>query len=131
MDIAARLAAIWLIMLVAGFANGAMRDRFMAPALGKRVALPISGITLSLMVFVIIHFSVAGFGAMVTGGWLLLGTVWVLITLVFEVVYTLRKGVALFAVFSVHRGNFFVLVLLVTLVTPLICAHWQGLVSAT
>lgn len=128
MSVAAKVVLVWFMMLLIAIVNGGVRNKVLAPAVGRRRALPLSGLILCALVFAVVCIACRWFEPMAVGGWLLLGVVWVLMTLFFEVFFTLRKGVSLLSLFSVHRGNLFILVIAVTLLAPLLCAYGQNLI---
>lgn len=113
---------VWLLMALVAVLNGMARDFLLAGLLGDRIALPLSGISLSLLIFAISWLTLPWFGSVGSRDCLRLGVMWVLATLAFE--YLMGYFVAgrsleeINRVFDLSGGNLFILVLLVTLVSP-------------
>ena len=121
---------IWLVIALLAMVNGAVREKFLAKWLGKKWALPLSGVTLSLIVFLVtlnmLHY--VSFATPV--GFIGLGFFWLAITLVFEYSMglivekkTLRE---ISQVFNVKKGDLFILVLLTAAFSPLLVAWLNG-----
>ena len=122
---------LWLLMMVAAVMNGLLRDLVLQQILGHRIALPLSGLTLMMLIFAISYFSVPGLRLVKVSQYLLLGVLWVGLTLVFE--FTFGRYVAdkswqeLWQVFNVTQGDLFALVLIFTALAPLLAARLRGL----
>lgn len=128
-----RVCAIWFVLLVAAMANGTLRDQWLHPVLGYSLAMPLSGIILALLVFLVTWLAVPWLGGQTAKRFLYTGVLWVCLTLLFEVVFghyvrELSWG-ALLRVFDIADGNLFTLVLLSALVSPVTAAHLRGLIT--
>ncbi len=124
---------IWLLMMLVAIANGVFREQILAPYLGQDIALPVSGISLSVLVLMVSYISLPFFGRHSASTFLLIGTQWLLMTLVFEFVfghYVVGKSwQTLLQVFNVSSGDLFLLVLLVSLLGPYLAARLRGMLN--
>lgn len=124
-------AAIWFAIAILAVANGAFREQILIPQLGKLVALPLSGISLSLLVLVVTGLTVHLFGTQTAETFFMIGLQWVLMTLTFEFLfghYVVGKSWAeLLKAFQFWKGDLFTLVLIVSLVAPWLMAKWRGI----
>ncbi|NNG12652.1 MAG: hypothetical protein HKM88_05310, partial [Halobacteria archaeon] len=119
MNLLLRATGIWLVMLLAAILNAALREQLFAPWLGKTAALPLSGITLSALVFGITLVFIPRFGNLRTSLYFTIGLVWVMLTLAFEFLLghfllgqSWRETTQ---VLNLTQGNLFALVLVVSL----------------
>jgi len=125
-SMAFRAAVIWLLIACFAVGNGIIRENILAPELGETLALPLSGLTLSIIVFMVTYFSFNFIGAKAKTTCIFIGAQWVFMTLIFE--FTFGHFVAdkswsdLLQVFNVATGDLFLLVLLISLLSPCIVA---------
>jgi hypothetical protein len=131
MKLLLRATGLWLVLLLTAILNAALREQLFAPWLGKTAALPLSGITLSLLVFGITLISIPRFGNLRSTRYFTIGLVWVVLTLTFEILLghfllglSWRETAR---VLNVTQGNLFVLVLVVSLLSPWLAARLRGL----
>ena len=117
-----RCAAIWGVIACLAIVNGIVREVFVTPQLGEITALIVSGLTLSLIVFVVTFVAFGFLGADKTSTCLYIGLQWVLMTLILEVVigrYIANKSwFEIAQVFDVTRGDLFILVLFTSMLSP-------------
>jgi hypothetical protein len=127
-----RVIGIWILFVVVALLNAGIRELLLAPVIGEKLALPVSGILLSIFIFLItlrlvifLHISGA------TDFWLV-GIVWAFLTLLFEFLFgyymVSESWERLLAVFNILEGDLFILVLLVTAVSPYIAAKIRALI---
>ena len=125
-----KAAAIWFVIALLAIANGIFRDNILAPGIGQSMALPVSGLVLGAIVFIVtfICFPLFANGTAVT--YLLIGAQWVLMTLVFEFVfghYVIGKSWhSILQVFNIMKGDLFIFVLLVSFISPTLVAKIKG-----
>lgn len=126
-----RAAIVWLIIAGFAIANGALREQFLAPAFGAPIALPVSGILLSAIVFLVTwccYRLIAGCNKLT---YLLIGLQWVLMTLLFEFLFghfvAHKTWTEIFRTFDFMQGDLFLFVLTVSLVSPLVVASIKRL----
>ena len=106
---------IWLCFIPVAILNGGLREYVLVEAIGEEWALPVSGIILSVCIFLITWLPSKD-------GWLI-GIGWALLTIVFEFAAGLAGGSTvseLLAAYNPLSGNLWLLVLLTTLLSPVI-----------
>lgn len=125
-----KASTVWMILVIVAIANGIFRENLLAPGFGPETALPVSGITLCVLVFAIAYFSAPFFGANTGPVFFGIGLQWVLMTLVFEFVFghfvAGRSWIAILQAFNIMTGNLFLVVLLVSLFSPYVAAKLRG-----
>jgi hypothetical protein len=123
---------IWLILVIVAIGNAMIRERLLAPAIGAELALPASGVLLSLFIFVVAFVAVPFFGSTENKAYVFVGILWFALTFAFEFVF--GRFVAgkpwheIVQVFDITRGNLFILALLATLISPWLSARLRGLI---
>jgi hypothetical protein len=121
---------LWLYILLFAILNGAVREAVLVPLLGQQVALPLSGVILSLLIFVVSLVFIRSLQvASVPRAWLV-GAFWLTLTLAFEFLfghYVLGASwVDLLASFSPENGNLWLLVLFSTLCSPFLAGKTRS-----
>ncbi|SFM70155.1 hypothetical protein SAMN04487963_3419 [Marinobacter zhejiangensis] len=115
-------AAVWLLIAVLAVLNGFLREAILQPLLGARLALPVSGVALALIVLIVTFVCFRW----LAGPYWLIGIQWVVMTLLFEFGFghyvAGKSWPELLQTFNVLRGDLFVLVLLVSLIAPRLVA---------
>ncbi len=128
-----RAALIWLLIACLAVANGVLRENVMAPITGMGMALPLSGISLSLIVLVVSYFSLGFLGVRTAAIYWLIGLQWVVMTLAFEFLFghfvVGKSWSTLLQTFNLAKGDLFLLVLLVSLVSPYLMARLKGIIK--
>ena len=118
---------IWCIIVVFAIANGIFRESFLELYLEESIALPISGITLSIIIFTITFLSFKLIEKNRPLIYLYIGIQWVVMTLLFEFLFghfVMKKSwQELLQVFDVFEGNLFLLALLTSLFSPIIVSR--------
>lgn len=119
-------------MAVAAIVNGGLRDKVIAKTIGDNIALPLSGFSLSVIIFTIVYFTIAVFGKVSGNTYILVGLFWLVITLIFEFGFGHYIGGKpwheLFQILNITTGNLFLLVLIVTTVSPWLVAKLKDLI---
>ena len=118
---------IWLCFIPVAILNGGLREYVLVKAIGKEWALPVSGITLSVCIFLITWLLLPRMIKAFTSkdGWLI-GIGWALLTIAFEFAVGLAGGSTvseLLAAYNPLSGNLWLLVLVTTLLSPIIVKH--------
>ncbi len=125
-----RALTIWWLILACAFANGALRELVLIPALGSRAGLIISGLLLSSAVLALALLSVRWMGAADDRKALAAGMLWLVATLAFEFGFGIgvqHKALqAMLAAYSFADGNLWPVVLLVTLLAPFVACRVRG-----
>lgn len=123
----------WLVMVLAAIANGLLREKVLNVYLGESLALPVSGILLSVFILVIVYKAVDYIMPKTVFTCLALGIFWVSLTLMFEYglgYFVLGKEISeINQVFNLSSGNLFLWVVVVTLLSPLLIAHLKGYIG--
>ena len=126
-----KAVALWLVVLAAAVANAALREKLLAPWLGRRPSLPLSGLLLSGLVLLISWVTMPFIGSSSEAVYHQVGLLWFLLTLSFELLlgrFLMRKPWReILQVFNLRKGDLFFLVLIATLVSPRLAAELQGL----
>ena len=122
---------IWLVMVLAAIVNGLFREKVLTPLTGAEFALPLSGILLSLLIF-IIAFLLISFIHETTGrAYLMIGLLWVALTVSFEYLFghfvMERSWQEINQVFNVKAGNLFIAAVLTSAIAPWLVAKIRGL----
>jgi len=121
---------IWFVIAVFAVINGAFRESVLVPSFGQSVALPISGLSLSIIVFMVSYFSFSLFRVKSYRSYLFIGIQWVLMTLIFEFVFghyvASKSWSEILQTFNILKGNLFIIVLLVSCISPLLVAKIKG-----
>ena len=115
---------IWFYFIPIAILNGGLREYVLVKTIGAEWALPVSGITLSVCIFLITWLLLPRMIKAFTSkdGWLI-GIGWALLTIVFEFAAGLAGGNTvseLLAAYNPLSGNLWLLVLLTTLLSPVI-----------
>jgi len=126
-----RALAVWLGILLLANLNGAVRELWLIPAMGHIPGRALSTLVLSVLVFLITWLTVGWIRPVSTGDAMLIGVVWLLLTLGFEFLvghYVFHKPWAeLTEDYNVARGRIWPLVLVVVLFAPLWTARIKGI----
>ncbi len=125
-----KAAALWLILLVVAIGNAAIRELVLTPTLGPDIALPASGLLLALLILGFALLVLPLFGARDGTDYLVVGAVWLALTLAFELVLGhLVMGQSwgeLARVLDPRTGNLFLLALASALISPWLAARLRG-----
>ncbi len=132
LNLALKAGSLWLVLAVLAVVNGLFREKVLVPGLGLDLALPLSGLILALMIFVMAYVAIPWFGENTATGFLLVGMQWVIMTLLFEFLFghyvAGKSWQDLLQVFNVLKGDLFLVVLVVSLFAPCLAARKRGLV---
>jgi hypothetical protein len=125
-----KICIIWLIIAFLAVLNGLLREAVLSEQMGARLALPVSGIILCLLVLLITDLLLPWLGQQTTRTYFTIGAVWVCITLIFEFVFghyvAGKSWHELRQVFNLLNGNLFILVLLTSFIAPYTAARFRG-----
>ena len=128
-----KAAGIGVIIAVFAMANGVLREKLLVPNIGNTKALPMSGMTLSLLVFLITYFSIPALRKHTGTTFIFIGSQWVLMTILFEIVFghcvAKKSWKELAQVLNVFKGDLFTLVLLSSLLSPYLTAGLRGMLE--
>lgn len=121
---------IWCILVVCAVFNGLLRENILNPFWGEDIALPVSGLILSLIILAVTWLFIPFIGARQTMDYWLIGALWLGITLAFEFLlghYVMGKSWKdILQVFNLFKGNLFLLTLLASTLAPWLMARIRG-----
>lgn len=115
---------IWLFFIPVAIINGGVRECVLAKVVGEALALPVSGITLSVCIFLTTWLLLFRITKDITSkdSWLI-GICWSVLTIAFEFAVGLAGGNTTSELLNAYdplTGNLWLLVLLTTLLSPVI-----------
>ena len=120
---------IWLCFIPVAILNGGLREYALVKAISEKWALPISGITLSVCIFLITWLLLPRITkAVTTQDCWLIGICWSVLTIAFEFAAGLANGntiTELLTAYNPLTGNLWVLVLVTTLLSPVITKNYR------
>jgi hypothetical protein len=122
----------WLLLMVLALGNGLAREYWLQPWLGPETALPLSGLTLALLILLVSLILARPLEWNRAAGAWLAGLLWLSLTIGFEFGFG-RYGLSrswdqMFAVYDPRSGNLWLLVLASSLCSPWLAARLRGLV---
>ncbi len=124
---------VWLLIVVAAILNGLLREKVLVSMVGTEAALPASGVLLAILVFLIALISVPFLGPADTKACIRIGLYWLVLTLSFEFLFGYfivgKPWREIVQVFNVHKGDLFIVVLLVTGFSPWLAAKTRGMLD--
>lgn len=112
---------IWLCFIPVAILNGGLREHVLNRALGEKWALPVSGIVLSICIFLISWLLLPRIGRISAKNCIITGLLWTFLTILFEFASGLAGGSTLrelVAAYNPMTGNLWLLVLATTLLSP-------------
>jgi hypothetical protein len=121
--------AAWCVILCLAVANGALREALLIPALGRQAGLVLSGVLLSVLNLLVAYgFARLAGGLAILQG-LLIGLLWLCLTLAFEFtfgLYVRHKPLAeLLDAYTFKDGNIWPMVLVATFLAPSLAARFH------
>ena len=126
-----RLVLIWFGLLVLAVLNGGFREALLVPRFGRAVAQALSTVMLSLLIAVLGWLALPWIGPRTLQDAWTVGVLWVVLTLAFEFLaghFLFGKPwPELFADYDVFAGRIWVIVPIVTLMTPIVAFTKSGL----
>jgi len=129
-NILLKATGIWLVIVIAAIFNAVFREKILLPVIGSGFALPLSGVLLSILVFLITFVSISFIGSSVAKIYLLIGLLWVVLTLSFELLFGRfivgKPWHEIMQVFNIQKGDLFIVALFVTAISPWVAAKARG-----
>lgn len=125
-----RSVIVWFGLLALAIGNGAAREAFLTPRVGSGLGHGISTIALSIAILLVGWFAIPWIGPQsVQESWLI-GVIWVTMTVAFEFLgghfIFGRPWNLLLADYNILAGRIWVMVLIVSLVTPVVAFTRRG-----
>ncbi len=126
-----RATCVWLALLAAAFANGALRELALTPMVGMAAAAPVSALILAAVITAaawwLVRSTRSSHGL---ADWLAVGLLWVLLTAAFEFGFfhyvAGEPWTDLIANYDPRRGAWFGLVQLANLLAPPAFGTWHA-----
>ncbi len=126
-----KTAGVWLVMVVLAILNAGIRENVLTPAIGETISLPVSGITLSALIFAAAYVAMPFFGPQEQKTYVMVGCMWAAFTVAFEFLfghYVMgREWHDIMQVLNIGKGDLFLVALLVTVMSPWLAAKVRGL----
>ncbi len=126
-SIVARSAGAWLILVILAVLNGALREALLVPSLGPRIAVPLSGLLLSALIFLaaLAVFPFLGIASS-SRAWQA-GMLWLVLTVAFEFLFGRfvlgDPWAKLFEAYKIWNGDPWVMVLAAALCSPFLAGR--------
>ena len=119
---------IWLCFIPVAILNGGLREYVLTKAIGEKWALPVSGITLSVCIFLITWLLLPLVTKAITSKdcWLV-GICWGVLTIAFEFIAGFADGNTMtefLAAYNPLTGNLWLLVLASTFLSPIVTKNF-------
>ncbi|MDR0726690.1 MAG: hypothetical protein LBF37_01350 [Rickettsiales bacterium] len=111
-------------------ANAGLRELVLTPILGN-ISLPISGITLGILIFLLTYLCIPLLGKHKKQLYLKMGILWAFATIIFEFILGLLTGQSLSRMLNAYNiliGNLWLAVILFIIVTPVIGAKLRKVI---
>jgi hypothetical protein len=127
-----KAGALWVILVILAILNGIIRETLLVSIFGPRLALPLSGILLAVLIFAVTVVLIPWLGRLTAPYYWLVGMLWACLTVIFEFSFGLYVGghslETLLAAYDLTSGNLWLAVLIMTLVSPYLAARRRGMV---
>lgn len=131
-SLAWRALLAWTLIMPLAILNGILREILISPLLGYRIALPLSGILLALLILGLTWTALPMLGPLAARRCRMIGTGWLALTVAFE--FGFGRMVAgkswsdLLQAYDVMSGNLWPAVLAVTAAAPWLMAKLRGII---
>lgn len=120
-----KILVIWLVILLFAILNGGFREFVLTPNIGLTNSLIISGLLLSVVIFVITYIVLSWLNSRKSSFLLLVGVIWLSLTIAFEFTFGLAQGKTLASLLEAYMfkdGNIWPIVLVVITFSPRLAA---------
>ena len=118
---------VWLVLLVAAFINGGIRELLIVPRVGEQIGHVIGVVVFSGAIFGVTAVFVKALGPLPSSTLLYIGLFWLILSLLFECGffhYVMHEPwEKLLADYNIFRGRLLIVVWLTTLFSPLVCGR--------
>jgi hypothetical protein len=126
-----RAVLIWGALLVIASINGIAREAVLIPRVGEVAGRALSTLTLSAFIVILTWISIDWIAPLSSREAWAVGVIWVVLTLAFEFLaghYVFHNAWSrLLEDYHVIRGRIWILVLIITLMSPRVCAGLRNL----
>lgn len=123
-----KIILIWCCMIPIAIINGGFREYVLEKFLSLQYALPISGIVLSGLIYIIARLLLPSIRDLSKGDCILTGILWVILTVSFEFYFGLSSGTTwkeLLKAYNPFTGNLWIMVVIITLISPMLVCRKQ------
>lgn len=120
---------IWILIIPLAILNAGMRDNILNK-LGN-LALPLSGIILSICVFVVAFLLIPKINKCTKVDYLVFGLIWFILTNTFDLLMYISQGGGFFDLLNAYNfltGNLWIVVVLSTMFAPIIVAKTKKII---
>lgn len=129
--VAIKILVIWLLMVVTAILNGLFREQVLKNLVSTGWSVPISGVILSILIFLIVYLFLPWLGRLEVHQYWLTGIAWLVLGLSFEFVFGyFVRGMSIqqiLQVFNIMKGDLFILTQLTVLLSPIVAAGLRDL----
>ena len=127
-----KACVIWVLLLALAVGNAAAREKLFEHWFEPRLALLLSGVSLSILIFLATLLSVRWLKARTVAQYWLVGVLWLIMTVLFEFLFghyvAGHSWETLWQAYQFPLENLWLLVLFVILVSPYLSARLRRLV---
>lgn len=119
---------VWLCLIPVAILNGGLREHLLCPLVGQSCALPLSGLSLSLLIFLVTWTLLPLAGRFRRSECLAVAILWPLLTAAFELLAGLSSGFTLKELAEAYNpsmGNLWLLVILSTAISPIVTIQYR------
>jgi hypothetical protein len=112
---------IWLAIIPCAILNGGLREKVLVPLMGMKRALPLSGILLCVLIFLVTWFLLPLLEPQTGKTYILIGLCWLVATVLFEYLMGLSNGTSrevMLQAYNITTGNLWLVVVLFTAIVP-------------
>lgn len=116
---------VWLLFIPCAILNAALREKILAPWLGSRWALPLSAITLCLLILLVTWILLPKIARQKKAVYVAIGILWSLLTVLFETTMVIARGGSgkeLLEAYDITTGNLWTVVVLFVAIAPCLIA---------
>ena len=125
----AQAILIWILIIPLAILNGGLRENVLNK-LGD-IALPLSGIILSICIFVVAFVLIPKIKHCNKGDYLIFGLLWFILTNIFDLLMYLSEGGGFFDLLNSYNflsGNLWILVVFTAFVAPMLVAKIKKII---
>jgi drug/metabolite transporter (DMT)-like permease len=122
---------IWFLIVPLAILNGGLRESIIEPYLGSSIALPLSGIILSVLIFLISYLLIPKIGKHKINFYILIGIIWFILTNLFDLLMNVvenRPMSDFIIMYDITTGNLWCIVVAVCLTSPILVAKIRKLI---
>ena len=122
---------IWLSIIPLAILNGGLRQRILEPLFGLKIANPISGLILCMLIFIVSFIFIPRLGIGDNKTYLTMGVLWIFLTIVFETILGLFMGNTfkeIINAYNIATGNLWLIVVIFMGIVPFLIAKIKHII---